>query len=561
MTDTDKSPSNFIKHKIDADIAAGKVKAVVTRFPPEPNGYLHIGHAKSICLNFGLAQQYSGTCSLRYDDTNPSKEEQEYVDAILADLKWLGFDPRRHVYYASDYFQQLYDWALQLIRAGKAYVDHQTAEQIHDSRGTLTQPGQPSPYRDRSVEENLALFEKMKQGEFAEGECVLRAKIDMAAPNVNLRDPAMYRIRKASHHRTGDKWCIYPMYDWAHGQSDAIEKVSHSLCTLEFEDHRPLYDWFLDALALTPRPEQTEFARLNLTYTVLSKRKLSELVEGNHVSGWDDPRMPTLSGLRRRGVTPEAIRDFCDRIGVARANSTVDYALFANCIREDLNKRTERRMAIFDPIKLVIVNYPEGKTEWLEAENNPEDPQAGKRKIPFGRELYIERDDFREEAPKKWHRLAPGQEVRLLHAYYVTCSAVYKDADGHVTEVHCTYDADTKGGWSADGRKVKGTIHWVAKEHATLHEVRLYEHLFQVEDPNVVAEGQNYLDRLNPDSLKIAPRVFMEPGLRQAKYEERFQFVRNGYYFVDPKESLPGQPVFNRVIALRDSWAKEENKS
>jgi glutaminyl-tRNA synthetase len=545
---------NFIRAIIEEDIKNGTFGGRVhTRFPPEPNGYLHIGHAKSICINFGLAEEFNGKCNLRFDDTNPVKEEQEYVDSIKQDVRWLGFDWEDREFYASDYFERLYELAVELIKKGLAYVDDQTAEQIRETRGTLTEPGIESPYRNRSVEENLDLFERMRKGEFGNGEKVLRAKIDMASPNINLRDPVMYRILHATHHRTGDKWCIYPMYDWAHGQCDALEGITHSICTLEFEIHRPLYDWFLDHLNIG-HPKQIEFARLNLTYTVMSKRKLLQLVQEKHVNGWDDPRMPTLSGLRRRGYTPKAIRDFCEAIGVTKADSMVEYEQLEYWVREDLNKVATRTMAVLDPIKLIIENYPDDEVEWLDADNNPEDPEAGKRKIPFCRELYIERDDFMEDAPKKYFRLAPGKEVRLKHAYYVTCTGFSKDANGNITEVRCTYDPKTRGGWSDDGRKVKGTLHWVSARHAIDAEVRLYSHLFMVPDPSNLPEGQTFLDVINPDSL-VVTTAKVEPEMANVKPGQHFQFLRHAYFCVDP-DTQPGKPVFNRTVELKSSWKK-----
>jgi glutaminyl-tRNA synthetase len=545
---------NFIRAIIEEDIKNGTFGGRVhTRFPPEPNGYLHIGHAKSICINFGLAEEFNGKCNLRFDDTNPVKEEQEYVDSIKQDVRWLGFDWEDREFYASDYFERLYELAVELIKKGLAYVDDQTAEQIRETRGTLTEPGIESPYRNRSVEENLDLFERMRKGEFGNGEKVLRAKIDMASPNINLRDPVMYRILHATHHRTGDKWCIYPMYDWAHGQCDALEGITHSICTLEFEIHRPLYDWFLDHLNIG-HPKQIEFARLNLTYTVMSKRKLLQLVQEKHVNGWDDPRMPTLSGLRRRGYTPKAIRDFCEAIGVTKADSMVEYEQLEYWVREDLNKVATRTMAVLAPIKLIIENYPDDEVEWLDADNNPEDPEAGKRKIPFCRELYIERDDFMEDAPKKYFRLAPGKEVRLKHAYYVTCTGFSKDANGNITEVRCTYDPKTRGGWSDDGRKVKGTLHWVSARHAIDAEVRLYSHLFMVPDPSNLPEGQTFLDVINPDSL-VVTTAKVEPEMANVKPGQHFQFLRHAYFCVDP-DTQPGKPVFNRTVELKSSWKK-----
>jgi glutaminyl-tRNA synthetase len=552
-------PKDFIRTMIDRDLETGKYAGRVhTRFPPEPNGYLHIGHAKSICLNFGIAQEYGGLCNLRFDDTNPSKEEVEYVESIIQDVKWLGFDWGDRLYYASDYFDQLYEWAVQLIRRGLAYVDSLSAEEIREYRGTLTEPGRNSPYRDRPVEENLDLFERMRKGEFAEGTHVLRAKIDMTSPNLNLRDPAIYRIKHESHHRTGDKWCIYPMYDFAHPLSDSIEGITHSICTLEFEDHRPLYDWFLDVLELY-HPQQIEFARLNLSYTVLSKRRLLELVKGGHVAGWDDPRMPTISGLRRRGYPPESIRRFCDIIGVAKRDSIVDVALLEHTVREDLNRTAPRVMAVLRPLKLVILNYPDGKVEQLEAVNNPEDPAAGTRLVPFSRVLYIDRDDFREVAPPRYHRLAPGAEVRLRYAYLVTCVGFQKDpTTGEITEIHCTYDPATRGGDTPDGRKVRGTIHWVSAQHAVPAEVRLYDRLFN--KPNPTEGESNYLDHLNPESLTVLQGCQLEPSLAQADPQVRFQFERVGYFWMDPVDSRPGALVFNRIVSLRDSWSKIERR-
>jgi glutaminyl-tRNA synthetase len=548
--------SNFITDAVRADMAEGRFSRVITRFPPEPNGYLHIGHAKAICIDFGVAREFDGVCHLRFDDTNPTKEEQEYIDAIQDGVRWLGFDWQSNLFYASDYFDRMYDWAIQLIKAGKAYVDDQTADQIRENRGTLTEPGKPSPYRDRSVEENLDLFERMQAGEFPDGARVLRARIDMAAPNLNLRDPVMYRILKTSHHRTGDRWNIYPMYDWAHGLEDSIEGISHSLCTVEFEDHRPLYDWFLDQLGIH-HPRQIEFARLELNYTVMSKRKFLKLVEGNLVSGWDDPRMPTLAGLRRRGFTPESIRNFCDRIGVSKAKSIVEYALLEHCLREDLNKRAPRTMAVLRPLKVVLTNYPEGKVEEVEADINPEDPAAGKRKVLLSRELWIEQDDFREEPPKKFFRLSPGREVRLKYACYITCNEAIKNpSTGAITELHCTYDPDTKGGWSMDGRKVKGTSHWISAVNAVPAEFRLYDRLFTKPDPD---EGEGFLSNLNPQSLeKISGLI--ESGMAEAPVGSHCQFERQGYFCVDP-DSAKGKMVFNRSVSLKDTWSKIEEKS
>ncbi|MEM7034029.1 MAG: glutamine--tRNA ligase/YqeY domain fusion protein [Chloroflexota bacterium] len=551
--------SNFIRKAIDEDNALGRFEGRVhTRFPPEPNGYLHIGHAKAILLDFGLAEEYGGLCNLRFDDTNPSKENTEFVEGIKHDLKWLGCDWGDREFFASDYFEQLHDYAIQLIKKGKAYVDSLSGDEIREHRGTLTAPGINSPYRDRSIEENLDLFARMKAGEFGEGEHVLRAKIDMASPNLNLRDPVMYRVLNDSHHRTGDAWSIYPMYDFAHGQSDSLEGVTHSLCTIEYEAHRPLYDWFLDELDLY-HPQQIEFAPLNLSYTILSKRKLSRLVDEGHVTGWDDPRMPTLAGLRRRGYTPDIIREFIDRVGVAKKdNSIVDMALLEHTVRESLNKTAPRVMAVLDPIKVVIDNYPEGQVEEIEAENNPEDENAGSRVIPFSREIYIEREDFREEAPRKFFRMVPGREVRLKHAYYVHCTHVEKDEAGEITEIHCTYDPATRGGWSDDGRKVKGTLHWVSAAEALDAEIRLYDHLFNVIDPEGKDGDEDFTTNLNPESY-IVTQAKIEPTLDDVKSGERFQFLRKGYFAVDP-DSSPNQPIFNRTVALRDSWAKIEKK-
>ena len=555
-----KTPSNFIRDIIDADIAKGKNGGRVhTRFPPEPNGYLHIGHAKAICISFGIARDYHGLCNLRFDDTNPEKEEVEYVDSIREDVRWLGFDWADREYYASDYFDRLYGYALELIKKGKAYVCDLTPDEQRKHRGTLTAPGTDSPYRGRTVAENLDLFERMRQGEFDEGTRVLRAKIDMASPNITMRDPTIYRIKKASHHRTGDKWCIYPMYDFTHCLSDSIEGITHSLCTLEFENNRPLYDWVLNQLGVH-HPQQIEFARLNLTYTVLSKRVLLKLVQQKTVSGWDDPRMPTLSGFRRRGFTPSSIRDFCDRVGVAKFNSTIDTGVLENSIREELNRTAPRMMAVLDPLKVVITDYPEGKTEEMDATNNPEDPAAGTRKVPFSRELYIERDDFRETPPPKFFRLAPGQEVRLRYGYFIKCEKVIKDPKtGEVLELHCTHDPATRGGNNPpDGRKVKGTIHWVSARHAVPAEVRLYDHLFAAKDPSGVPEGQDILVNLNPNSLKTVFGALLEPALKEARPGAHFQFERLGYIFVDPIDSKPGRPVFNRTVTLRDTWEKIE---
>ncbi len=552
------APSNFIRDIILHDLETGKHGGrVQTRFPPEPNGYLHIGHAKSININFGLAQEFGGLCNLRFDDTNPSKEEVEYVDSIIEDVRWLGGDFGDRMFYASDYFEQIYQWAEQLIQKGVAYVCDLNAEQMRETRGSLTEPGSDSPYRNRSVEENLDLFRRMRAGEFPDGTRTLRAKIDMASTNLNFRDPVMYRILKAHHHRTGDKWCIYPMYDFAHGQSDSIERITHSICTLEFEDHRPLYDWYIQQLGIYA-PQQIEFDRLSITYTLLSKRKLLTLVQDKHVSGWNDPRMPTISGMRRRGYSPEAIRSFCKRIGVSKTNGTTELQLLEYYIREDLNRRATRVMAVLDPLRVVIDNYPEGQVEHMEAVNNPEDETAGTRSVPFSKVLYIEQDDFREVPPPKYFRLTPGREVRLRYGYFVTCTSVVKDADGKVVEVHCTYDPATRGGNAPDGRKVKSTIHWVSAEHAVDAEVRIYETLFTKENPNDVPEGQDFTVNLNPNSLAVQ-HAKGEPSLRGAAPGSRYQFERLGYFAVDT-DSTPEAPVFNRTVALRDTWAKIEAK-
>ena len=551
---------NFVQQIIEEDNRTGKFDGRVhTRFPPEPNGYLHIGHAKSICLNFSLAQQYGGLCNLRFDDTNPIKEEDEYVAAIEEDVRWLGFDWQDRRFFASDYFEQLYEWAVQLINKGKAYVCDLTADEIRQYRGTLTAPGQDSPDRERGVEENLDLFQRMWQGEFPDGSRTLRAKIDMAHPNLNMRDPVLYRILHAAHHRTGDKWCIYPMYDFTHGQSDSIERITHSICTLEFEDHRLLYDWFLDELDIY-HPQQIEFARLNLTYTVMSKRRLLTLVQDGHVNGWDDPRMPTICGLRRRGYTPESIRNFCERIGVARFYSTIDVVQLENSIREDLNRRAPRVMGVLRPLRVVIENYPEDKTEDLDAVNNPEDPAAGTRKVPFSRVLYIERGDFRQDPPKKFFRLAPGREVRLRYAFFIKCTDVVTDADGEVVELRCTYDPATRGGNAPDGRKVKATIHWVSADHALDATVRLYDHLFGKPNPDDTEPDQDWLSNLNSASLEEIPQAKLEPSLATAQAGDRFQFERNGYFCVDP-DSTADQLVFNRTVTLRDTWAKIEKQN
>ena len=556
-----ESALDFVRQIVTNDVKANTYAGrVVTRFPPEPNGYLHIGHAKAICLDFGVAQEFSGTCHLRFDDTNPTKEEQKYIDAIKADIRWLGFDWAEHEYYASDYFQQLYDWAVTLITDGKAYVDDLTADQIREHRGTLTQPGRESPSRNRSPNESLDLFRRMKDGEFPDGSRVLRAKIDMTSPNLNMRDPVLYRILHATHPRTGEAWCVYPMYDWAHGQSDSIEGITHSLCTLEFEDHRPLYDWFVEQLGIH-HPQQIEFARLNLTYVVMSKRKLLELVEEGHVDGWDDPRMPTLCGLRRRGYTPEAIRHLCAKVGVTKYNSLTDTALLEHTLRDDLNKRSARVMGVLRPLRVVIENYPEDQVEELEAVNNPEDASMGMRKVPFSRVLYIERDDFREDPPRKFFRLAPGKEVRLRYAYFITCTDVVKDqSTGEITELRCTYDPATRGGDSPDGRRVKGTLHWVSVAHAISAEVRLYDRLFTVPDPTGDTSGKDYREFLNPDSIEVLSDCKVEPSLGNAQPGDRFQFERLGYFCID-RDSSDGRLVINRTVTLRDSWAKIEQAS
>lgn len=554
-----KEVSNFIRNIIDEDLANGKHSKIITRFPPEPNGYLHIGHAKSICLNFGIARDYNGVCHLRFDDTNPVAEDVEYIDSIMEDVKWLGFDWKDKLFFASDYYEKLYEYAEILINDGKAFVCDLNQEEMRKMRGTLTEPGVNSPYRNRSIEENLDLFRRMKAGEFADGAKSLRAKIDMASPNINMRDPVIYRIKNVSHHRTGDKWCIYPMYDYTHCISDALEGITHSICTLEFEDHRPLYDWFLDQLPVPCHPRQIEFARLNLTYTVMSKRWLLNLVKNKQVSGWDDPRMPTIAGMRRRGFTPDAIRNFADKIGVAKANSVVDFELLQFCLRDDLNLKAKRVMVVLDPLEVVIENYPDGKVEYLEAENNPEDKSAGNRTIPFSKVIYIEKDDFREDAPKKWFRFAPGAEVRLKHAYYVTCKEVVKDDEGNVIKLICTYDPESRGGWTNDGRKVKGTSHWVSALHAVNAEVRLYEQLFMKPDPMSVEEGQDYTANLNPDSLTVINNCKAEPSLVDSETGERFQFLRQGYFCTD-YDSKHDKLIFNRIVGLKDSWSKIENK-
>ena len=560
MSDPAPAPSNFVRDIILEDLKTNKYGGRVhTRFPPEPNGYLHVGHAKSINLNFGLAAEFGGKCNLRFDDTNPEKEETEYVESIIEDVKWLGGDFEDRIFYASDYFQQLYEWAIQLIRAGKAYVCDLTPEQVREQRGTLTEPGQESPYRNRSVEENLDLFERMRAGEFPDGGRTVRAKIDMASKNLNLRDPIMYRILHAEHHRTGNKWCIYPMYDFAHGQSDAIERITHSICTLEFEDHRPLYDWYVEQLGIY-HPQQIEFDRLNLTYTMMSKRKLLKLVRDKYVSGWDDPRMPTISGMRRRGYTPEALRNFSNRLGVSKTNGTTELSLLEYFVREDLNKRALRVMGVLRPLRVVIDNYPEGQVEQMEAVNNPEDPSAGTRTVPFSKVLYIEQEDFREDPPKQYYRLSPGREVRLRYGYFITCTGVVKNDQGEVLEVRCTYDPATRGGDSPDGRKVKSTIHWVSASHAIDAEVRIYETLFTKEDPDEVEEGGDFTDNLNPNSLEVLANCKLEPSLAGAALGSRYQFERLGYFCVD-RDSTSQKLVLNRTVALRDAWAKIEKKT
>ncbi len=560
MASTESKPvTNFIRNIIDKDLQSGKHDTVVTRFPPEPNGYLHIGHAKSICLNFGLARDYNGRCHLRFDDTNPAKEEIEYIESIKKDVKWLGFDWGDDLYFASDYFDRLYEYAVKLIKKDKAYVCSLSTEEIRAYRGTLTEPGKESPYRNRSMDENLVLFEKMKKGEFKEGEHVLRAKIDMASPNLNMRDPVLYRILHVEHHRTGDSWNLYPLYDFTHCISDAIEGITHSICTLEFEDHRPLYDWVLDQVETPCHPQQIEFARLNLSYTLMSKRKLVELVRKNIVSGWDDPRMPTITGIRRRGYTPSSIRTFADRIGVAKRDSMVDIALLEHCIREELNKNALRFMAVLDPVKVVITNYPEDQEEELDAINNPEDLSQGKRKVPFSKEIYIERNDFREDPPKKFYRLSPGREVRLRYAYFITCTNVIKDENtGDIKEIHCTYDPKTKGGDAPDGRKVKGTLHWVSAKQGLPAIVRLYDHLFTIADLSEIPKDKDYLDFVNPNSLTELNQCRIEPGLATAQVGDRFQFERQGYFSVDPDSEKSDHLIFNRIVSLRDTWAKIE---
>jgi glutaminyl-tRNA synthetase len=557
---SNSEPSNFIRNIINNDLKNHKNDSYInTRFPPEPNGYLHIGHAKSICLNFGIAKDYQGgICNLRFDDTNPEKEDVEYTDSIQNDVKWLGFEWADRLFYASDYYEKLFEFAKQLISDGKAYVCHLSADEVREYRGTLTEPGKPSPYRERSVEENLDLFDRMHAGEFDEGECLLRAKIDMISPNMNMRDPAIYRIKKVAHHRTGNDWCIYPMYDYTHCVSDALEGITHSLCTLEFEDHRPLYDWFLEQLPVPCHPQQIEFARLNLNYTVTSKRKLNELVTDGHVSGWDDPRMPTIVGMRRRGYTPESIRDFCGRIGVTKTDTVIDVGVLENCVREDLDKRTRRVLGVLDPLKVVIDNYPENKTESLDAPYHPNNSDMGQRQLPFSKVLYIEKSDFMEDPPKKFFRLGPGREVRLRYAYFITCNEVIKDDVGNIVELHCTYDPETKGGDSPDGRKVKGTIHWVSVEHALQTEVRLYDRLFNDPKPDSNKHQQDWKGFLNIDSIKVIKEAHLEPSLASVQKEDVFQFERTGYFCVDNKDQVNGKPVFNRTVTLRDSWAKRK---
>jgi glutaminyl-tRNA synthetase len=558
--DENNKKTDFIREIIRKDLASGKYgERIHTRFPPEPNGYLHIGHAKAICISFGLADEFKGKCNLRFDDTNPEKEEEEYVNSIKRDVNWLGFDWAEREYYTSDYFEHLYDLAVRLIKKGKSFVCDLTAEQIREYRGTLTRQGKESPYRNRTVEENLRLFREMREGKYSDGARVLRAKIDMASPNLNMRDPVMYRILHRTHHRTGNKWCIYPTYDWAHGQSDSIEGITHSICTLEFEDHRPLYDWFIEQLEIH-HPRQIEFARLNLTYTVMSKRKLLELVEGKYVNGWDDPRMPTISGMKRRGYTPESIRNFCSRIGVAKTESIVDIALLEHFVREDLNNKVSRVMGVLKPLKVIIDNYPEGKTEELDALNNPENPAAGTRKIPFSKVLYIEKDDFMEEPPEKFYRLAPGREVRLRYAYFIRCVALMKEPDGNIKEIHCTYDPATRGGNAPDGRKVKATIHWVSALHAITAEVRLYSHLFTKENPFDTADGGNFKENLNPYSLEVSKECRLEPSLAGSKPGTIYQFERLGYFCVDP-DTTEGKPVFNRTAILKDEWTKIKKRN
>ncbi len=560
MEEMEKRQKNFIEEIIEEDLESGRVKEIHTRFPPEPNGYLHIGHTKAMCIDFGTAMKYGGKCNLRFDDTNPAKEDVEYVDAIIEDIKWLGYDFEDRLFYGSDYSEQIYDYALELIKKGLAYVDELDVDQIREYRGTLTEPGKESPWRNRSIEENLDLFVRMRNGEFESGEKVLRAKIDMASPNINMRDPVIYRIKKEHHHRTGDKWCIYPMYDFAHPLQDAIEGITHSLCSIEYSDHRPLYDWVLEKLEVKNPPHQYEFSRLNINYTVMSKRKLRELVEKNYVSGWDDPRMPTLCGLRRRGFTPESIRNFIDLVGVSRTNSVVDWGLLEHCVREHLNQTADRVMGILNPVKVIIENYPEDATEEFDVENNPEMPERGTRKVPFSREIYIEQDDFMVNPPPKYFRLKPEGEVRLKNAYFIKCTGYETDENGKVTLVKATYDPASRGGESPDGRKVKGTIQWVSAKHAVDAEVRLYDMLFKVENPDEIPEGGDYKDNLNPESLTILTHSKLEPVLADAKPGDRFQFLRMGYFCVDSKESKPGALVFNKTVGLKDTWAKIASK-
>jgi len=560
MNGEDNVKKNFIEKIIDEDLKTEKNgDRVETRFPPEPNGYLHIGHAKAICINFGMAKKYNGVCHLRFDDTNPDKEETEYIDGIKSDIRWLGFDWNEHLYFASDYFEKLYGYAVELIKKELAYVDDLTVEEIREYRGTLTEPGKESPYRSRSVEENLDLFERMKKGEFKEGEKVLRAKIDMKSPNINMRDPVIYRIKTTKHHRTNDNWYIYPMYDFTHCISDALENITHSLCSLEFEDHRPLYDWFLNNITIHCHPQQIEFARLNLTYTVMSKRHLINLVKNNFVNGWDDPRMPTIVGMKRRGYTPEAIKNFAEAIGVSKAASIVDYGMLEYFVREDLNKNADRLMAVIDPLKVVITNYPENNEEWLDADNNPNNPDAGKRKIPFSKVIYIEKDDFMENPPKKFFRLAPGKEVRLANAYYITCEEVIKNDSGEIIELRCTYDPQTKGGWSPDGRKVKGTLHWVSEKHCLNGEIRLYSHLFTKENPYECEDGKDYTSNIDPNSLTIIKSCLLEPEAKIAKIEKGYQFLRIGYFTPD-YDSTSENLIFNRTATLKDTWTKISSK-
>lgn len=560
MEEMEKKQKNFIEEIVEDDLRSGRVKEVHTRFPPEPNGYLHIGHTKAMCIDFGIAEKYGGKCNLRFDDTNPSKEDVEYVDAIIEDIKWMGFDFEDRLYYGSDYSEKIYNYAIDLIKRGLAYVDDLNVDQIREYRGTLTEPGKNSPWRDRSIEETLDLFQRMRNGEFESGEKVLRAKIDMASPNINMRDPVIYRIKKEHHHRTGDEWCIYPMYDFAHPLQDSIEGITHSLCSIEYADHRPLYDWFLEKLEIKNPPHQYEFSRLNINYTVMSKRKLRELVEKNYVSGWDDPRMPTLCALRRRGYTPASIRNFIELVGVSRTNSIVDWGLLEHCVREDLNKNADRVMGVLNPLKVVIENYSEDKTEEFDVENNPEKPERGTRKVPFSREIYIEQDDFMVNPPSKYFRLKPDGEVRLKNAYFIKCTGYETDENGNVTLVKATYDPESRGGESPDGRKVRGTIHWVSAEHAVDVEVRLYDMLFKVENPDDIPEGGDYKDNLNPDSLIVLNHSKVEPVLKDAKPGDRFQFLRMGYFCVDNKDSKPDSLVFNKTVGLKDTWSKIAKK-